>query len=111
VVSIGPAILRSVFPNRLLGRILGLNALLIALSTALAPMMGGMMLDHWGWRWLFVLNIVPGVLALMLAIPAIRLPKAPVHSPFDTLGGVLSAAFLGALIMATDRITQPEGVG
>ncbi|HUH40400.1 MAG TPA: MFS transporter [Castellaniella sp.] len=111
VVSIGPAILRSAFPNRLLGRILGLNALLIALSTAIAPMVGGMMLDHWGWRWLFVLNIVPGVLALMLAITAIRIPKAPIRVPFDALGGVLSAAFLGALIMATDRITRPEGAG
>jgi DHA2 family multidrug resistance protein-like MFS transporter len=36
-LSIAPAILRSVFPGRLLGRILGLHALLIASSTAIAP--------------------------------------------------------------------------
>ncbi|WP_105666069.1 MFS transporter, partial [Cronobacter dublinensis] len=33
-LSIAPAILRTIFPNRLLGRILGMNALLIATSTA-----------------------------------------------------------------------------
>ena len=36
MLSIAPAIHRTVFPNRLLGRILGLNALLIAASTAIA---------------------------------------------------------------------------
>ncbi len=35
-LSIAPAILRSVFPTRLLGRVLGINALLIATVTALA---------------------------------------------------------------------------
>lgn len=40
-LSIAPAILRAVFPGRLLGRILGLHALLIASSTAIAPVMGG----------------------------------------------------------------------
>ncbi|CCK02364.1 Permeases of the major facilitator superfamily [Cronobacter sakazakii 701] len=40
-LSIAPAILRTIFPNRLLGRILGMNALLIATSTAIAPVLGG----------------------------------------------------------------------
>jgi DHA2 family multidrug resistance protein-like MFS transporter len=44
-LSIAPAILRSVFPGRLLGRVLGLHALLIASSTAIAPVLGGTILD------------------------------------------------------------------
>ncbi len=72
VVSIGPAILRSVFPSRLLGSILGLNALLIAASTAIAPIIGGALLDAWGWRWIFVLNVVPGLAALGLAAGFVR---------------------------------------
>lgn len=107
VVSIGPAILRSIFPNRLLGRILGLNALLIAASTAVGPIIGGVMIDTWGWRWLFALNVAPGVLALVLAVRAIRVPQAPVREPFDALGGMLSAVLVGALIMAANRATLP----
>lgn len=38
-LSIAPAILRTVFPGRLLGSILGLNALLIAASSAIAPLL------------------------------------------------------------------------
>lgn len=110
VVSIGPAILRSIFPNRLLGRILGLNALLIAASTAVAPVIGGTMLDSWGWRWLFALNILPGVVALLLAVRAIHVPQAPLREPFDALGGVLSAVLVGALIMAADQATLPGDI-
>ena len=56
-LSIAPAILRSVFPNRLLGRILGMNALLIASSTAIAPVLGGTLLATLSWQWLFAINL------------------------------------------------------
>jgi DHA2 family multidrug resistance protein-like MFS transporter len=109
VVSIGPAILRSVFPSRLLGSILGLNALLIAASTAIAPIIGGTLLDAWGWRWIFVLNIVPGLAALGLGVGFVRDLQAPARVPFDTMGGVLSAVLVGALVLATDQATQSGG--
>ena len=107
VVSIGPAILRSVFPGRLLGRVLGLNALLIAASTAIAPIVGGTLLDTWGWQWLFALNIVPGVIALVIAMKALPLRTAAVREPFDTPGALLSAVLVGALIMAANHATMP----
>jgi len=49
-LSIAPAILRSVFPGRLLGRVLGLHALLIASSTAIAPVLGGVILHALSWQ-------------------------------------------------------------
>ncbi len=48
------------FPGRLLGRILGLHALLIASSTAIAPVLGGTILNALSWQWLFAINIIPG---------------------------------------------------
>ena len=51
-LSIAPAILRSVFPGRLLGRILGLHALLIASSSAIGPVLGGTILHTLSWQWL-----------------------------------------------------------
>ncbi|MDP1013779.1 MFS transporter, partial [Klebsiella pneumoniae] len=43
-LSIAPAILRSVFPGRLLGSILWFHALLIASSSAICPVLGGTIL-------------------------------------------------------------------
>lgn len=71
-LSIAPAILRSVFPGRLLGRILGFHALLIASSSAIGPVLGGTILHTLSWQWLFAINILPGTLALLLAVRRCR---------------------------------------
>jgi len=99
-LSIAPAILRSVFPGRLLGRVLGLHALLIASSTAVAPVLGGTILDTLSWQWLFAINLIPGTLALVLAGKALPAKRMAGNTAFDTPGAVLSSTLLGATIMA-----------
>ncbi|HEY3590840.1 MAG TPA: MFS transporter [Buttiauxella sp.] len=106
-LSIGPAILRSVFPNRLLGRILGLNALLIGSSTAIAPILGGTILSTMSWQWLFAINIPLGIIAVILTLRVIPDNPALKREPFDFAGALLSAIALGALIMAADAFTHP----
>lgn len=103
-LSIAPAILRSVFPGRLLGRILGLHALLIASSSAIGPVLGGTILDALGWQWLFAINVIPGAVALWLAWRSLPQKSASVSAPFDTPGAALSATFMGATIMAANGL-------
>lgn len=109
-LSIAPAILRSVFPGRLLGRILGLNALLIASSTAIAPVLGGTLLDTLSWPWLFAVNVLPGSVAIVLALKAIPRQAAVKTQKFDATGGVLSATLLGSLLMAANSFVEPYAV-
>ncbi len=104
-LSIAPAILRTVFPNRLLGRILGMNALLIATSTAVAPVLGGALLAWLGWPWLFAINLAPGALALWLTLRTLPQARRPAHGPFDVPGALLSALMLGAVVMAPDAVS------
>ncbi|WP_312226899.1 MFS transporter [Pseudescherichia sp.] len=106
-LSIAPAILRSVFPNRLLGRILGLHALLIAASTAIAPILGGTLLSLLSWQWLFAINIPLGIVALTLTIRTIPDNSASEHVPFDIAGAALSALMLGGFIMAANAFSHP----
>ncbi|MBU9836425.1 MFS transporter [Rahnella perminowiae] len=106
-LSIGPAIFRSVFPNRLLGRILGLNALMIATSTAVAPVLGGTILSAMSWQWLFAINIPLGIIAVVLTLRVVPSNPASTRQPFDTAGAILSAVALGALIMAAESFARP----
>ncbi|QLA66426.1 MFS transporter [Enterobacter pasteurii] len=101
-LSIAPAILRSVFPGRLLGRVLGLHALLIASSSALGPVLGGTLLYILSWKWLFAVNVIPGAVALLLATGALPRQAVSVRAPFDSLGAILSALMLGSTIVATN---------
>lgn len=103
-LSIAPAILRSVFPGRLLGRILGLHALLIASSSAIGPVLGGTILHTLSWQWLFAINVVPGTLALLLAVKALPRDAVRKQAPFDNPGAILSALLLGSTIMAANSL-------
>lgn len=101
-LSIAPAILRSVFPGRLLGRVLGLHALLIASSSALGPVLGGTLLHTLSWQWLFAVNVIPGAVALLLATGALPRQSISARAPFDSLGAILSALMLGSTIVAAN---------
>ena len=103
-LSIAPAILRSVFPARLLGRILGIHALLIASSSAIGPVLGGTILHTLSWQWLFAINVLPGTVALVLAVRALPRPTVDRQAAFDTPGAILSALLLGSTIMAANSM-------
>ena len=106
-MSIGPAIMRSIFPSRLLGRAIGVNALLVGTSTAVAPILGGTLLSALGWPWLFAINIPLGLAAIALAARVMPNERTARHEPFDVLGAVLSAIALGALVMTANAFAHP----
>ncbi|MDP5007942.1 MAG: MFS transporter, partial [Glaciimonas sp.] len=66
-MSIGPALYRTIFPSRLLGSALGVNAMVVASSLAAGPAIGGAMLAILDWPWLFAVNVPIGIIALVLA--------------------------------------------
>lgn len=106
MLSIAPAIHRSIFPNRLLGRILGLNALMIATSTAIAPILGGTMLSALSWQWIFVINLPLGIVGVILALRTIPDARVASQAGFDIAGAVLSAVAMAALILTTDACSH-----
>lgn len=108
-LSIAPAILRAIFPNRLLGRILGINALLIATSTAVAPVVSGALLATLNWQGLFAINIPLGAIALAFALRVIPGKTQHAAGPFDRQGALFSALMLGAAIMASTALSH-QGV-
>lgn len=101
-LAISPAILRTIFPNRLLGRILGVNALMVAACTALGPTLGGALLSGLGWPWLFAINVPLGLVAVTLGWRVVPDNPDPARRGFDGAGAVLSAVAMGAFIMAAD---------
>lgn len=79
---------------------------MIASSTAIAPVLGGTILDTFSWQWLFAINLIPGTLALVLAGKALPGKPTSGNAAFDTLGAVLSATLLGSTIMAANSLSS-----
>ncbi|WP_457034255.1 MFS transporter, partial [Kitasatospora sp. P5_F3] len=92
------AILRHVFTDeRERARAIGLWSGVSALGLSIGPVIGGPMVDAFGWASVFWINVPVGIVGLVLA--ARTLPDlAPRARRIDLAGLALSAAGLGALV-------------
>jgi MFS family permease len=100
------------------GRYQGYIAATFAVATVIGPLLGGVLVDHASWRWVFLVNLPLGVVALTGL--SLRLPAPPVERPdrpLDALGAVLLAGATAALMLTCvwggDRYAwgSPEIVG
>jgi EmrB/QacA subfamily drug resistance transporter len=83
------------------GRYQGYIAVAFALATVVGPLIGGVLVEHASWRWVFYVNLPVGAAALAglyLKLPA----SAPADNaaPLDVAGAALLAASTIALTLA-----------
>lgn len=85
------AVITRIFPPRERGSAMAVWGVTAGVATLVGPILGGFLVDAWGWEWIFFVNVPVGVVAFVLALRFVPvLPTSP-HR-FDWLGVVLSAA-------------------
>lgn len=85
------------FPYRHRGAAMGVWGAVAGVASLVGPIAGGLLVDTLGWEWIFFINLPVGVLTFILVMRWV--PKLQPHSPtFDTLGVILSAAAMFALV-------------
>jgi DHA2 family multidrug resistance protein-like MFS transporter len=101
IMSVNTALVRMIYPPRLLGRGVSINATVVAISTALGPTIASAVLSVANWPWLFAINVPIGVAAYMLGTSALPLNPGRKH-PYDVVSALLNAATFGLAIIALD---------
>ena len=101
IVAVNLALLRMIVPSALLGRALGVNAMVVALASSAGPMIAGLVLAVASWHWVFGLA-VPFALAAAIG-GAFSFPDNPRSTGpidlwpfFDALEGMPLAVIRGA---------------
>lgn len=92
------------------GRAFGVFGAVVGISTAVGPILGGVILavfgGHDGWRWVFYVNVPIGVLAFALALrllPRSERKQLKISSEIDFAGiALLAVAVLGVLLPVVD---------
>jgi EmrB/QacA subfamily drug resistance transporter len=95
------SIIRNIFEEpRERARAIGVWGAMFGLSMALGPVLGGVLIDAFGWRAVFFVNVPVGVLAI--ALTALFVPESRAARPraFDPVGQLLVIAALAALTYA-----------
>jgi len=107
--TIVPALLRQVYPPKLVGRGVALLGLTVALSAALGPTVAAGILSVAGWRWLFAVNVPLGIVGLGLANAMLPAGTPNASRRFDYAGAALSALAIGLLILGVGGLGTGEG--
>ena len=103
VSGLGPALVRVIYPRKLMGQGLGQVALVIALSGVLGPTIAAGILSVATWPWLFLVNVP----VCLIAAP-VFMSMAPTtpgdHRAFDYPGAALNAFALGLMVIGVGQL-------
>jgi len=103
MAALGGAMVRSIYPRHMLGRAFATIALAVAISGALGPSIGALILSVATWPWLFLVNVPLGLFAVPLFLRV-----APTGQPrprkLDFAGAALSAGALGLVVTGVNGL-------
>ena len=108
------ALIQELFKGRERGKAFGLFGAVVGISTAIGPLLGGLLISafgqHEGWRWVFFVNVPVGLVAIPLAwklIPAHH--RTQRHQDLDPVGLVLLA--VGTVVLLLPFLQEQEWTG
>ncbi len=94
------ALISASFPERERGRAIGTWSGFSGITAAIGPVVGGWLVDHYSWRWAFLINL-PMAAAVLLTVWR-RVPESRSASPggIDPWGALLATLGLGGIVYA-----------
>ena len=110
-------IIGDLFPPEQRGRAQGIFGAVFGLSSVVGPTAGGWITDHWGWRWVFEVNIPVGIVAVAVVLAGLPYVRSKASwRDIDFYGAATLAAgvvpLLIALSITRDHAwTSPEVMG
>jgi EmrB/QacA subfamily drug resistance transporter len=99
-LPIGQMILARAAGPQHMGRVMSLVGVPTVLAPVLGPAFGGLLLEHFGWQWIFLINVPVGILAVTLGLrmlPADDPADIDAGARLDTVGLALLAPGLSIL--------------
>ena len=92
LIPVSQAILRETFPPAEQGMAMAVYSMGVVLAPAIGPVLGGWLVDHYGWRWVFYIN-VPFCIAGLVMVSTF------VHDPPYLKRGVRSIDWTGIILL------------
>ncbi|MFQ8431677.1 DHA2 family efflux MFS transporter permease subunit [Amaricoccus sp. W119] len=89
----------TVFPRSKQPMVMALVGLTVTLAPTVGPTVGGYLTELFSWHWLFLVNVIPGIAATLIAWTMVDFDEAEpgLLRRFDFIGLLFMAVFLGSL--------------
>jgi EmrB/QacA subfamily drug resistance transporter len=95
------AVIADLVPPRDRGRYAGFFGATFGAATVLGPLLGGVIVEYWSWRWIFFVNLPFGIVALVVCAAVLPSAGARVQHVIDYAGIIVLTISASALILFT----------
>jgi EmrB/QacA subfamily drug resistance transporter len=104
-LMVGPqAVIGEIVSPRERGRYLGYIGAAYVVAAVGGPVLGGLIVEALGWRWIFALYPPIGAVAFAVLAITLRLPRPTARPPIDYAGALsLAAAVIGVVLFGQTR--------
>ncbi|MBN2471092.1 MAG: DHA2 family efflux MFS transporter permease subunit [Anaerolineae bacterium] len=100
IQALGTAIITEAFPPEERGRALGLGGLLVSAGILSGPVLGGILIDNIGWRFIFYVNVPVTFIGLFMVNRFVPSGGQRPGQRFDIAGALTLGISLAALMIA-----------
>ncbi len=101
---------RAAGPKRM-GRLMAILGIPMLLGPIFGPILGGWLIDHFSWHWIFLINLPIGVAALVYAWFALPKDAPQPSESFDFVGMLMMSPGLALFLYGVSSIPGEGGIG
>ncbi|MGC9220759.1 MAG: MFS transporter [Solirubrobacteraceae bacterium] len=98
------AVIADIFPREERGRAYGFNSIGFNAGAILGILLGGVIISYISWRWIFWINVPPGIAAFVLALRVLHDTGRRERQRFDLIGMLLLGTGLFGILWAMVRL-------
>ena len=92
------AIISTSFDEKIVGQAIGTWSGFTAITTAIGPVLGGSLVEHGSWRWVFFINLPLAAAVIAISVWWIPESRSVIAGRVDWLGAILATVGLGGLV-------------
>lgn len=111
IFSTGTAMLVSAYPLEERGKIIGINVAAVYIGLTIGPFVGGLLTEHFGWRFIFLFTAALGLIITLIATATIKEEWSGINGKrFDYAGSLLYAIALFSIIYGLSQLPSLNAV-
>ncbi len=108
LMACSPALVVDAFSEKERGKALGMMGAVVAAGLTTGPVLGGIILEYFSWRFIFYVNIPIGMLAVIGGMIILKKPSFSMgsHEPLDKTGTALLIVTISSLIVFMTQVPE-----